>query len=845
MNILQTLTLRQIKGDPSRFRVTVLGVALATAMVTAVLLGADSALAALYGAAALANGSWHWTASGPESAVQPLLEEEIFTDAALAVCLAQNSAPGAPIPVQCTGLYTRGEQAWGMLALELADGAVPAAEHDLLIDENLAAAGPYAVGDSLILTDAGTGTGTDWTVCGIFHRFAPVPAGDEVYNTVCALDESALPALPEQGRADLYAHLRDFGPAAQERVGQLKRQMMDAGGGGRYNAALTFADVPIQNNGGDNLRLLVDLLRGFLLTLTAGAAVLLIVNAFSISVAERRRSLGMLASAGATRAQKMACIGYEALFVGLLGIPAGLAAGAGLLALVFWAVRGLVALFGNYIGLALDLRLVLRPKWLLASAALSALVLALSAWLPARRAGRMSAIEAIRGSGSVRVSRRARRSGRWMGRVFGPAGLLAQKSAVRSWRRYLATVASLTVSVVLLVVSGGFAGDVERAYSAAHPLQDWQVQATLYTTADSAAPGDWGPLLHPAAPVDRVWYREHITWGDLDLAPEQLTGAALAALGRTAADGPAALRPYILVLPDEEYKALTGADAAAIDPADPVLDVAVQNSYQYQNDGAWQTMAARTALRTGDTMAWAFNGLAVTLRVAAVTDGPLPQGVPAFDSPADLLLYTSRSAAQSMFTVWNAVRPNGADDGYCRRLVEYYYQTPDPAALKAELDRLKSTATVMVTNYAAESEWIRATLVLVRVVLYGFAGLMALVCAANIANTVSTGVALRQREFAMLQSVGMTPRTLRRMVVLESALYALQALAIGLPLGLALCVQVWRWLRAGYAIPFAPPWAAMAAAILSAFALTAATALPALRRLRAGSLVEDLRADIP
>ena len=195
-----------------------------------------------------------------------------------------------------------------------------------------------------------------------------------------------------------------------------------------------------------------------------------------------------------------------------------------------------------------------------------------------------------------------------------------------------------------------------------------------------------------------------------------------------------------------------------------------------------------------------------------------------------------------MFDAWNTVRPNG---GTCRRLVDYYYQTPDPAALKAELDELRRTATVMVTNYAAETEWIRAMLTLVRVVLYGFVGLMALVCAANIADTVSTGIALRRRELAMLQSAGMEPGTLRRMVVLESAAYALHALVLGLPLGLALCVWVWQKLRAGYGIPFAPPWAAMAAAVLGAFALTAATALPALRKLRGGSLVEDLRADIP
>ena len=123
-------------------------------------------------------------------------------------------------------------------------------------------------------------------------------------------------------------------------------------------------------------------------------------------------------------------------------------------------------------------------------------------------------------------------------------------------------------------------------------------------------------------------------------------------------------------------------------------------------------------------------------------------------------------------------------------------------------------------------------LLLVRIVLYGFVGMVGLVCAANIANTVTTSVALRRREFAMLRSAGMGPAEMQRMVALESVVYACSALAWGLPIGLGVVFLAWRKIGTARLVPFSLPWAGLAAAIFGVLALTRADRAAAVRRLR-------------
>ena len=189
------------------------------------------------------------------------------------------------------------------------------------------------------------------------------------------------------------------------------------------------------------------------------ASVSLIYTSFAISVTERMRQFGLLSGVGASKRQLRHTVVAEALALGVVGIPMGVFAGiAGTAATLRVTQRGFAALLGT----EGTLDLLVDPRAVTLACALSLVTLLVSAWIPAARAGRVSAVDAIRQTSSVREGRLARlcrRRGAGLGShlaqlAFGVPGLVAHRNLTRSSSRGRIVVASLAVSVALVVTCG-------------------------------------------------------------------------------------------------------------------------------------------------------------------------------------------------------------------------------------------------------------------------------------------------------------------------------------------------------------------------------------------------------
>ena len=206
-----------------------------------------------------------------------------------------------------------------------------------------------------------------------------------------------------------------------------------------------------------------------------GASISLIYNSFAIAVSERTRQFGLLSSLGASKRQLRRTVYAEASMLAIIGIPIGLLVGlAGTFAVFTFAGEG--------IGMLIDQEafaktgfstIAINPAVLALSALLAIITVFISATIPAWRASRISAVDAIRGSRDVRISRRERREmrknrragarGTSFGRVFdnlrlctaGVPGLLAHRNLTRASAKGRVAVASLAVSVALIIISGG------------------------------------------------------------------------------------------------------------------------------------------------------------------------------------------------------------------------------------------------------------------------------------------------------------------------------------------------------------------------------------------------------
>jgi len=133
------------------------------------------------------------------------------------------------------------------------------------------------------------------------------------------------------------------------------------------------------------------------------------------------------------------------------------------------------------------------------------------------------------------------------------------------------------------------------------------------------------------------------------------------------------------------------------------------------------------------------------------------------------------------------------------------------------------------------------TRTVIAIFLYGFVSLIALIGVTNIFNTISTNVALRRREFAMLKSVGLTPAGFNRMLNYECIFYGVRALLFGLPVGVAISFWMYRSIGNIIEFGFTLPWTEILVCTGAVFAVVFATMLQASARLKKENIVDALK----
>ena len=646
------------------------------------------------------------------------------------------------------------------------------------------------------------------------------------------------------------------------------------------------------------------------------AAVSLISNAFTISISERTRQFGLLSSLGASRRQLRRTVYTEAALLGVVGIPLGLAIGiAGTAAVFALTSEGWDIMLGE----GVSLRLVIAPADLAVAAGLTALTLLLSAFVPALRASRVSAVDAIRQTQDVRPNRRLRRVFRrrrgamddlsadgtrprgLAARIGGMPAFLARRTLAVSASKSRVSAIALAVSVALLVTAGlvsiyitgamGYmdygSADMQMYVSSPEPsavisedpvasnlegiasdisgvagVREGSVSGVARVAADVHVDEDavsWDAVdtfnertnHYGGFRLDRQGYGQAViqlvddgTWRrlaeSLGLAageqdPTQLSCVAFNLLNATNADTYGSISP------------LTGT-AETIDVLVPPADLGDYEWIGMGDDGTYSLRSADPAEGGGpvDVAPVSELGLdTVSVPVAAyATDlgDDFPIGTAQLSDTTSITLVMPMSAAAR----------SGVADASMLSMVEFYAGFAEGAdeegaitGIQDALGERGDIGTASINNLREALREYRAMTYTVNVFLYSFIAITMAIAVANVFNTIASGLMLRTREFATLQSVGMGRRSFRRMIVLECADFAAKGLVGGVALAMAVNVALFSALSSSIAtISLAMPWGHIALALAVVVAVLALSAGYALRKTHALSLVDALRADV-
>ncbi|MCI7439220.1 MAG: ABC transporter permease [Coriobacteriaceae bacterium] len=500
VGIFTSFTLRSLRKNRTRTVVTVIGVILSTALLTGVVATATSVAAALLGRTIETEGSWQvFDSLQPAEADSAL--GRLATDANVAAAMDSQVAGFASyasdadlsttlLAIQTAPRVLRGsaDQARDLSVMPtVRSGREPEAPGEVMLpvtfsgvtltDDGSGASatsdGPIELGSTVTLPLGATLGGGDslgtptttrsFTVVGFY-----VPQ-HFLRNDFTAFEEAGTTAIVSPNDVSSPVFMRVWASTN----GLSTRDALKGWAApifGEEDYYLHGQLLALQGMASDesttmeSLRGMVAVIGGVIVV----AAIGMIGNSFSISVAERTRQFGLLSSLGASKRQLRRTVLMEAAAIGVVGIPVGLAAGlAGVAAMLSSSARAFDAMFrGSLTGTAQGIPLVISPAVVAGMAAASFLVLLASAWAPAWRASRVSAIDAIRQQQDVRLSKRtvraiekAQATGKaprtpLLERVAGIPGLLASRNLSRSSSRGRTVVVSLALSVVLIVLSG-------------------------------------------------------------------------------------------------------------------------------------------------------------------------------------------------------------------------------------------------------------------------------------------------------------------------------------------------------------------------------------------------------
>ncbi len=519
-------------------------------------------------------------------------------------------------------------------------------------------------------------------------------------------------------------------------------------------------------------------------------SITVIANAFYISATERVRQFGLLKSAGATSAQILRSILFEALALGAVAIPIGIAFGFLIQFVVLKLVNMLLTEINALNDNAINFRFIFSPMVIIFTVAVTAFTVMVSAWLPARKAAKTNPIDAIRRSGDIKMRAKQLKTSWIVQWLFGFEGTLAAKSLKRSRGKYCATVVSLVVSIVLVISMSTLIWIMNTEATIMYTVFGFDVLVNLSDTLDRQ--DEVQKMVESIPNAESV--RNQYASMDADIPDGFFEGQTVKS------------RVSITPLPDNEFEKLS-----------PIASGVLLNPSGKKNIGGMHK----------EFVAFSYTeGMELTLLdkegsdIGSITLNAEIKDVPDY-VPWELFLQDAVNIILPESVYINFVR---SYEGRIDAVSSFLVNTDDPEGYyEAIIGLIPEDYSVKILNITQMTRINRSISMIIKLFGYGFITMLSLIAVTSVISTISTGMALRRQEFAMLYSAGMTPEGMDKMLNLESLLYGLKSLAIGLPLGLGLSYIVYMAVNNVAGFSYELPWPSMIVCIIGVMLLTFGT----------------------
>lgn len=528
-----------------------------------------------------------------------------------------------------------------------------------------------------------------------------------------------------------------------------------------------------------------------IIVIIAISSIFVIRNSFAISITEKTKLYGMLASIGATSKQIRHNVLFEGFVLGIIGIPAGILLGVGVIALLVVILNALLENMLNGISFVYAV-----PWWAaVISAVMSAVIILFSTLSSAFRASRIAPITAIRGNSDIKINKNKRKSykaPKFIKKLFGVGGEIAYKNLKRSKKKYRTTVISIIVTVAMFIsistfieygmkITGDHFKDIpynitvkandKLSYDEYENIYKRIIADTDINSSIKACENYYGNIVGLTD-----YYTE-------DAKAAELSGGDLA---------------YVFGVDNKSFKEyVTALGYNYDDVKDKAL---ITNDFKYYNSDNILIKGKEFDLPMNTVVKLYPNGnpsyTEDDIKEIQKTDPDFVYNPDDYKS-VDLVIYDTinkevpGSIVSGIMSTLNEGSVLVSEDYFKKLFAEDNEYTSrviviDSAEPAQTVEYIKNLGIdgLDIYNLNDQKEMMNAVVLIIAIFAYGFIIVISLIGITNVFNTINTNMRLRSKEFAMLKSIGMTKKEFNRMIRLESLFYGLKSLLIGVPLGL-------------------------------------------------------------
>ncbi len=894
MNILNKVTLKILGKNKTRTAVTIIGIILSAAMITAVTTGVSSFQKLFIDIEIEQSGDWYGRAMSVDSKKLDFVKNDKHVkDYAYLSDVGYSKLENSQNE-QRPYLYIAGmsDNFKDVIPVNITNGRMPETADEIIIPESVYSnAGakyklneklPLAVGERQLsgkkliqkneylpdeekFVEKVTKT---YTVVGFYERASFEPFEAAGYTVLTLEDKGNFTNCDIFIKTDNAKGIYDY----------MKSNFK--GSNLEYNKGLLRA--LLASNEEILYRMLYSIAAILIIIIVFGS-ISLIYNAFSMSVSERTKQIGLLSSIGATKKQLTKSVLFEALFLSGIGIPIGIVSGMGGLAVTFRLTQGLLKNLANGNTVV---KLSLSVTWvaIAAAAGIGLVTVLISAFLPARRATKMSAIEAIRQSNDIKIKGKKVKTSKLTYRLFGFEGMIASKNFKRNRRKYRATVISLFMSVVLFISASSFSSYLKKTSDIF--LDDVDYDISYNITDEKADINDIYKSLSSINGVTQSGYAKE-SYNEAIIPEKYINDKTMKLINNPdtsvfskEADDCRRVPISYSFIDDKNFKKYLEENnlnlddfmnaenpkAVAIDTFKFFLKNTDGKSKRYELNILKKDTSEFNIFEVKNIKGYFYSGsekgsdgktkyiyknekIENDIKKLSMEEATVQSKLNIGYVTSEKTFMSNNMYGNSIilvypYSAYNKIMSENVQNESKDKHTVFYFKADNHKKVANEMVEVlnqKGLTTSELNDFAGVLESNRSMIMLINIFSYGFIALISLIAMANVFNTISTNIGLRRREFAMLKSVGMTKRGFNRMMNFECLLYGIKGIIYGLPVSFGITYLIYKSVSQGWNATYYVPWQSVVIAIASVFTVVFATMLYSMRKIKKDNPIDALK----